>query len=206
MYARVTLHHDAHEILHLHRIKDTKRIGQHEATDTNTLQAIHELEHIVWRILHAITPILKIHVYRHTFFCSIGNRAAYVCNMLFGSTLKLFNTVLERTFREKIHHTSTTPENPIHRGGTIDEAEDLDLLDMSCTLCPVANSLYRLSFTCRHTCRGHLDTIHPEVIKQATRYGKFLVGHERYATGLFAITQRSIHYLYLTICHSQSFT
>jgi len=94
-----------------------------------------------------------------------------------------------------------TTTNPVYRSGTIHKAKNLDLFDMSSTLGPVADGTHRFSLTIGDTRRSHLDAVYAEVVEQAAGNGEFLVGYERYAAGLFAIAQRSVHYLNMSICH-----
>ena len=92
---RIALHHHTHKLLHLHGVEDTQGIRQHEATDTTALKPIHELEHIVGRVLHTVAPVLEIHIYRHTLLCGIGHGATNVCDMFFGSAFQLLGTMFE---------------------------------------------------------------------------------------------------------------
>ena len=143
----VAIHHHAHELLYLHGIENAEGVREHEAAYTTTLQTVHQLEHVVGRVLHAVAPVLEVHVHRYALLGGVGYGAAYIGNVLFGSALKLLGTVLERTLGEEVHYTGAATAYPVDRGSAVDEAENLHLVDMSGTGSPVADGLDRLGLT-----------------------------------------------------------
>ena len=91
----IALHHLTEILRHLHRVEYAQCIGQKETLDAALHESVHHLEHIVGRILHATTPILKIQIYSHTLLHGKSERLVYSVDMFFGSLLELMRTMLE---------------------------------------------------------------------------------------------------------------
>ena len=90
--------HLAHILDNLQRIQDTQGVGQHEPADTSILQTVHQLEYIVGRIFHSITPVFQIDIHGYVTFIGITHHLADVVDMFFRCFLQLVDTMFQRAF------------------------------------------------------------------------------------------------------------
>ena len=92
----IALLHFAHKLNNLQRIENAQRIGQHEAADAGAAECIHQLEHILGRILHAVAPVFQIDIDLHVKPFGIIYHGLDVGNVLLRRLLQLVGAVLQR--------------------------------------------------------------------------------------------------------------
>ena len=151
MCIRIPFLHLPHILYHLQRIQDSQCIGQHIAFDTRFLQAIHQLKHIVGRILHSIAPVFQIYVHVDILLVSIVYYVDDIRDVLFRSFFKLLRTMLQRTFTKEIDYAAAGMLYPVHRSLTVNKPQHFHLVKQIAAGCPVANHLHGFKLTVRHT-------------------------------------------------------
>ena len=91
----ITLYHLTHIFHTLQGVHDAERVWQQETFYACVAQHVHQLIHILSRIAHARTPVLKIEVHIKSFLIRIFERSEYAFKMLLRRFLQLLGTMLE---------------------------------------------------------------------------------------------------------------
>ena len=95
MAVGITLYHLTHIFHTLQGVHDAERVGQQETFYARVAQHVHHLIHILNRIAHARTPVLKIEVHIESLLLRIFERSEYAFKMLLRRFLQLLGTMLE---------------------------------------------------------------------------------------------------------------
>ena len=104
--------------------------------------------------------------------------------------------MLQRALGQKIHHPTPTRGYPVDALATIYKAQNLHTF-YECVFLSVGTNLgYSITLTLRHTCRGHLNTVHIHIRQQFAGHHQLLVRQERDAIGLLSVTKRRVHNLH----------
>ena len=125
MDIRVAFHHLTHVADELQRIENAQCIGQHDATDADILQTIHQLEDILRRILHAITPILQIEIDRESTLQRHLHVGLNISQMLLRRLLQLLCTVAVRPLGKQVDDMTASILNPLEGFAIIHKAQHL---------------------------------------------------------------------------------
>ena len=197
MRIRIALLHLAHKLNDLQRIEDAQRIGQHETADTGRHQPVHQLKHIVGRILYTVAPVFEIDIHADAQLLCIPKHLPNIRQVLLGRLLQLLRAMLQRALTQEIEHPAARPVNPVDRRAAVYKPQYLHLREQIAPLCPVADHLHRFKLPFRHPRGSHLHTVHLQVLQQQTGNHHLLVRHERYPARLLAVTQGSVHDFYL---------
>ena len=115
--------------------------------------------------------------------------------MLLGGLAELHGHMLERSFGKYVDDLAATRGDPVHRGAAVDEAEDLDAVEVSLGGGPFAYARESLGLPFRDTCGRDFDAVHAELFEEQLGDGQLLVHVERYTGGLLAVTQGGVKYL-----------
>ncbi len=199
MQRRITCDHLSTELSCFIGIQHTQRIWKHKPLHRLLFQSVHHVKHIIFRVSHAVGPVLQIEVHRQSHGTCRGNTFFYILQMFVGRFAQLIGTMLQRPLAKQVHHFTSRFGDPFEGGRSIHKPQYLQPVDIAMRLCPLDNLLYRLVFAFRHTGRGDLHPVHLQLLQQQTYHAHFLLGSKRYTRSLFTIAQRGIHDLYFSI-------
>ena len=124
---------------------------------------------------------------------SVVEHVEDVLDMLFGRFVELLGAVLVRAFRQQVDDVATRVCDPVHALVMVDEAQDLNAVQVSGLLGKAADAGDSLFLTFRDTCRGHLEAVDVYFLQQQTCDHQLLMRQEADAVGLFAVAQRRVH-------------
>ena len=116
--------------------------------------------------------------------------------MLLYGFLQLTATVFFTTLSQQVHHLTARLGNPLDGVASINEAQYLDTVEHVYLTGIAADHLHSIFVAVAHLCRGHLDTIHVDVLQQHPGNHQLLVRQEAHTGSLLTITQRTVHDLH----------
>ena len=105
--------------------------------------------HIGLRIIHPLRPVLQIHVDAEAVADRVANRALDIGEMDFDGFAELNRAVVLRSLDQQVQNAAAVVHNPVHGGGTVHEAENLDFVGNAMVLGPVHDFANRQGLTVR---------------------------------------------------------
>ena len=94
LHARVSSRDRLYILIGIYRIKYSKRVWQQKSDDSFVIQRIHHLPNIIATVSHALRPILKVEVDRHSLRMCVSNYRLDVAHMFFKRLLQLVLAML----------------------------------------------------------------------------------------------------------------
>ena len=196
MRVRIAFHHFPHEFNDLQRVQHTQCIGQHIPLYIGLNQCVHQLKDVFGRVFHAVAPVFQVDVHFHVLHIRVVHHCQNILDMLFGRFLQLAGAVLQGAFAQQVDDTATSSVYPIHRRMPVYEAEHFHSRQHIAAGRPVAYHFHRIKLSFGHPRGSDFHPVYFQVFKQQTGYHQFLMGHERYSAGLFAVAKRGVHDFY----------
>ena len=196
MRVGVALLHLPHVLYHLQWIENAQGIRKHESTDGCLCQCIEHGIDILRRLLHAVAPVLQVEVHAHIKTIGTSQTLLDIGHMLLYGFLQLTAAVFLTTLSQQVHHLTARLGNPLDGIATIDEAQYLDTVKLVYLTGIAADHLHSILVAVAHLCRGHLDTVHVDVLQQHPGNHQLLVRQEAHAGSLLTIAQRTVHDLH----------
>ena len=109
--------------------------------------------------------------------------------------MQLSLTMLYRTFSKHVHNLASAFVNPVDTFLSVNKTENLDIFQFANLLCIPTNHPDGIFFSFRNPCRTYFNPVDIDVVEKHFSNYKFLVRKERNPVSLFAVTQRTVHYL-----------
>ena len=116
--------------------------------------------------------------------------------MLLYRFLQLTATVFLTTLSQQVHHPTARLGNPLDGVVAIDEAQYLNTVELVYLTGIAADHFHSILVAVAHLCRGHLDTVHVDVLQQHPGNHQLLVWQEAHAGSLLTIAQCTVHDLH----------
>ena len=113
--------------------------------------------------------------------------------MLLGCLVELLGAVLVRAFRQQVDDVTARVCDPVHAFVVVNEAQDLDAVEVSGLLGETADAGDSLFLAFRYACRGHLKPVDIYFFQQQTGDHQLLMRQEADAVGLFTVAQGRVH-------------
>ena len=149
--------------------------------------------HIGLGVIHPLRPVLQVNVDAEAFADGVADGALDVGEMGFDGFAQLHRAVVLRSLDQQVQDAAAVVHNPIHRGGAVDEAEDLDFFGNAVVFGPVHDFADRQGLAVRDSRGTDFDGIdaRPE---QGLGDDQLFIGRIADARRLLPIPECGIHY------------